>query len=316
MINGKGARRVGVGQSRTGFAFGSATAWPGQAADMITSVFRGSAAVASGLVTAGALRGPRYRRLLSDVYGPADLEPNLALRSPAAYLWVGCRAVLGGYGRHARRADAARCPPAAPSGVMVHQTKLAGDEHVEYGDLVLTTPVRTAYDLGRCPLDGAVVAVDALSARYGFEPKDVLSFAERYTGARDSLRLPGVIALAEPRTESPMGTRPRLVLLRGGLPPPCAQYTVVDQLGHFVARVDFAYPDDLVAIECEGSDHFIDQQVIRDGRRYTRLADLGRRIYRYFARDVYRHPVRIVSEIHRALTVHHQTSSPSALFLP
>jgi very-short-patch-repair endonuclease len=262
------------------------------------------------------------------VYGPADLEPNLALRSRAAYLWVGCRAVLGGYS--AAEPLSAGCAPVdapaelmlagahlrAPSGVMVHQTKVAGEEHVEYGDLVLTTPVRTAYDLGRCPLDEAVVAVDALSARFGFEPKDVLSFAERYTGARDSFRLPSVIALAEPRTESPMETRLRLVLLRGGLHPPCAQYTVVDQLGHFVARVDFAYPDDLVAIECEGSDHFTDQQVIRDGRRYTRLADLGRRVYRYFARDVYRHPVRRVSEIHRALTVHHQTSSPSALFLP
>jgi hypothetical protein len=186
------------------------------------------------------------------VYGPADLEPNLALRSRAAYLWVGCRAVLGGYS--AAEPLSAGCAPVdapaelmlagahlrAPSGVMVHQTKVAGEEHVEYGDLVLTTPVRTAYDLGRCPLDEAVVAVDALSARFGFEPKDVLSFAERYTGARDSFRLPSVIALAEPRTESPMETRLRLVLLRGGLHPPCAQYTVVDQLGHFVARVDFA----------------------------------------------------------------------------
>jgi very-short-patch-repair endonuclease len=91
------------------------------------------------------------------------------------------------------------------------------------------------------------------------------------------------------------------------------QYTVADQHGHFVARVDFAYPNDLVAIEYEGSGHFTEQQVIRDGRRYTRLADLGWCVFRYFTSDLYRHLVRIVSEIHRAITSSSDRQDTSAV---
>src|SRR5690349_24827211 len=58
--------------------------------------FRGSEAVARGLLTRALLRGPRFRRLFPDVYVPADLEPDLALRARAAGLLVaGCGAVAG-----------------------------------------------------------------------------------------------------------------------------------------------------------------------------------------------------------------------------
>jgi hypothetical protein len=57
-----------------------------------------------------------------------------------------------------------------------------------------------------------------------------------------------------------------------------------------VATVDLAYPADLVAIEYEGADHFTDLRVLRVGGRYTRLAALGWRVYRYFAPDVYGRP--------------------------
>ena len=46
----------------------------------LTTAFRGSAAVAAGLVTPGILRGTRYRRLFPDVYALAALDPDLALR--------------------------------------------------------------------------------------------------------------------------------------------------------------------------------------------------------------------------------------------
>jgi hypothetical protein len=60
--------------------------------------FRGSHAVAAGLVTPDRLRGPRYRRLLPDVYAPVVAEPlDLLLRSLAAYRLVEGRGVLSGY---------------------------------------------------------------------------------------------------------------------------------------------------------------------------------------------------------------------------
>jgi hypothetical protein len=59
--------------------------------------FRGSAAVAAGLVTRDRLYGPRFQRLFPDVYAPAAAESDLLLRSRAAGVYVGGRGVLVGY---------------------------------------------------------------------------------------------------------------------------------------------------------------------------------------------------------------------------
>src|SRR4051794_41619504 len=72
--------------------------------------FRGSAAVAAGILTRDRLYGPRFRRLLPDVYAPAAAEPNLLLRSRAAALYVGTRGVLVGYS--AAEVLGASCAPA------------------------------------------------------------------------------------------------------------------------------------------------------------------------------------------------------------
>jgi hypothetical protein len=147
-----------------------------------------------------------------------------------------------------------------------------------------------------------VVAVDALAGRFGFAPAEVLDLARRHPGARGVRRLPEVVRLAEAAAESPMESRIRLLLVLAGLPRPMVQYPVVDERAHIVATVDLAYPDSLVVIEYEGDDHFTDDRVVRDGRRHTRLADLGWRVYRYFASDVHRRPDTIVGDIRRALT--------------
>lgn len=81
-------------------------------------VFRGTAALAAGLVTPDLLRGPRYRRLLPDTYAPADAHADLRLRSLAAYLWAGPDAVLCGYSA-AELLGASCAPRAAPAEVAV-----------------------------------------------------------------------------------------------------------------------------------------------------------------------------------------------------
>jgi hypothetical protein len=63
----------------------------------LTGPFRGSAAVAAGLITPGVLRGPRYQRLFPDVHAPADLDPDLALRALAAGVLVAGRGVVAGH---------------------------------------------------------------------------------------------------------------------------------------------------------------------------------------------------------------------------
>jgi hypothetical protein len=284
---------------------------------MRDGIFLGSEAIARGEITPSALRGRAYQRILPNVFAPSALQPDLAVRSRAAYLWARGHGVLTGHS--AAEMWSARCAPReaaaeltipgrhvrAPAGVRIHQVRLRDDERTRHAGVELTTPRRTAYDLARLSsLTEAVVALDALAGRFGFAPDDVQSFAERYPGARGSLRLPEVVGLADPRAESAMESRVGMVLVRAGLPPPEVQYTIVDDRGRMVATMDLAYPGKLIAIEYEGAGHFARERVLRDGYRYTRLAALGWLVHRYFASDVYNRPEVIVNDIHTALTTH------------
>jgi len=125
----------------------------------LTGPFRGSAAVAAGLVTPAVLRGPRYQRIFPDVYAPAALEADLALRARAAGVLVAGRGVVAGYaaaellGASSAPADALvdvlmphayRC-----DGIAVRRTGLGPDELTSVGPTVVTTAARTAFDLAR-----------------------------------------------------------------------------------------------------------------------------------------------------------------------
>jgi very-short-patch-repair endonuclease len=59
--------------------------------------FRGSIAVAAGLVTADQLRGPRFTRIFRGIYVRAGTEVDFALRCRAAALTGGGRGVLAGW---------------------------------------------------------------------------------------------------------------------------------------------------------------------------------------------------------------------------
>lgn len=277
---------------------------------MLEWPFRGSEAVAGGLVTRGVLRGGRYRRLFPDVYVPASLGVDLEVRSRAAFVWAGrYGGVLGGYS--AAELLAAQCaPPDAPAevvlpgaqhrpsppGLLVRRDDLADHERRECRAVVLTTPMRTAYDLARRgSLADAVAALDALAGRFDFAPAEILPLGG--ARARGRARLPRVVSLSDPRSESVMESRLRLILVLGGLPSPAVQYRVPGSR----MTVDLAYPEEMIAIEYEGTDHFSPYRVVRDTRRYARLVDLGWRVHRYFAGDVERHPEWIVTEVGRAL---------------
>jgi len=93
--------------------------------------FRGSHAIAAGLVTRGRLRGPRFQRLLPDVYCRAAAAPDLLLRSLAAYRLVEGRGVLSGYSAALLLGAACAPHPDAPAEVTV-----AGDLRAHPGLVV------------------------------------------------------------------------------------------------------------------------------------------------------------------------------------
>ncbi len=277
--------------------------------------FRGSAAVAAGLVTAKVLRGPRFVRLFPDTYvrRGAD-EPDLRLRSLAAYRYVEGRGVLSGYS--AAVVLGADCAPEdAPAevtvpgggqrehpGLRVYRGGIGADDVRPCRGAVVTTPQRTAFDLGRRPgLVEAVVAVDALANSCRFDPAEVLDHAQRRPGARGLRDLRRAVALADRRTGSPMETRLRLILVLGGLPAPEVQFPVQDEARRRAVWLDLAYPEQRIGIEYEGADHTRPERVLLDAGRYTRLVDAGWRIYRFTKYQVYAEPAEIVATIGRAL---------------
>jgi hypothetical protein len=244
----------------------------------LTRPFRGSVAVAAGLVTPNVLRGPRFRRVFPDVHVPAACELDLALRSVAASVYVGGRGVLVGY--FAAELHGASCAgrdaPAevsVPDGGLrrradlhVHRFRPDPAELVQLHGCTVTTRERAAYDLGRRPdRTEAVVALDAL-AHGRFTTEAVWDLAAAHPGDRGLCRLRAALALCDPRAESPMESRIRVALHRYGLPPPVPQHP----LGPY--RLDLAYPAVRLAIEYDGRDHREPGRAVRDLRREAYLA--------------------------------------------
>jgi very-short-patch-repair endonuclease len=279
--------------------------------------FRGSAAVAAGLVTKGQLRGPRYERLFPDTYvrRPDDGTPGLALRSHAAYRYVERGGgVLSGYS--AAEVLRASCAPlGAPAevtvphlgqrpvpGLVVHRTQLAPGEITEVNGLRATSAVRTAYDLARRgDLVERVVAVDRLANVHGFNPDLLLNFLNHYPRFPGNDGIPDVLAHADRRAGSPTETRLRMLVLRAGLPRPEVQWVVQDEQTRTAVWLDLAWPEQMVAVEYEGADHTEPEQVLRDAARYTALVDKGWRIYRYTKREIRYRASLIIQQLTRAL---------------
>ncbi|NMH79153.1 hypothetical protein [Pseudonocardia xinjiangensis] len=278
--------------------------------------FRGSAAVAAGLVTRDRLRGPRFLRLFPDTYvaAPETPPPDLTLRSHAAYRYVEGRGVLSGYS--AAEVLGASCGPRnappevtvphrgqrTPPGLLVRRERLAPGEIRAVDGLEVTSPVRTAYDLARRgDLVERVVAVDALANRHGFAPDLLLHFGGHYPGARGNEGIAQVLAHADRRAGSPMESRLRMLIVQGGLPRPEAQWVVQEERSRTAVWLDLAYPEHLIGIEYEGEGHADVGAVLRDVGRYTTLVDKGWRIYRYTKFDILHRPDRILAQLARAL---------------
>jgi hypothetical protein len=277
--------------------------------------FRGSDAVAAGLVTRGELRGPRYRRVFPDTYVRARDRLDLALRSRAGYRYVEGRGVLAGYS--AAELLGAPCAPLAAAvevlvptaeqrgrdGLVVHRDRIAPGEIVGVGGLRMTSFMRTAYDLARRePLVEAVVAVDALARVGRFEPDLLLNFAVRYRGSRGNKAVSEVLTHVDRRSGSPMETRLRLLLVLGGMPRPQAQWVVQDERSRTAVWLDLAYPEHRIGIEYDGELHTAPDAVRLDIARHTALLDKGWRVYRYTKLDVLQRPEMIIEQVRRGLS--------------
>jgi hypothetical protein len=86
-----------------------------------------------------------------------------------------------------------------------------------------------------------------------------------------------------------------------GLPAPVLHFVVHDGQGRFVAEVDLAYPDMMIAIELDGEVHR-DQEVFhRDRPRQNELELLGWTVLRFTWRQLKNEPDLVVRQVRDAL---------------
>jgi len=111
-------------------------------------------------------------------------------------------------------------------------------------------------------------------------------------------RLRQVLHHAEPKSESPMESRLRMLLVLARLPRPEAQVPIRD--GHrFLGRVDLYYRAHRVGLEYDGGTHR--DSLAEDNRRQNLLTGVGVRLLRFTAGDIYSTPALVAGQVRAAL---------------
>lgn len=261
----------------------------------VSVVFRGSEALASGTLTRGQLRWG-YRKIHHDIYLPKHAPRTLRDNIYAAWLWSGRRGVIAGRvaaALHGSKWVDDFTPVELlgplhhpPPGVISRRDRISPTDVVELAGLPVTTPIRTAFDMGRhLPRNVAVTHLDALSAATRLVEADVQPMLTRYKGARGIRSCRNALRLMDGGAQSPRETWLRLLLVDDGLPRPVTQIEVRDAAG-YRACLDLGWEGPMVAVEYDGDQHRTDRpQYVKDIRRWEMLEDLGWRVIRVVKED-------------------------------
>jgi hypothetical protein len=253
--------------------------------------FIGTEALTDGYVTRRSLRS-QHTTVYRNVYVPKGHDLTAATRAVAAWLWSERKATAAGLSAaalHGTRwidptlpAELYRRNGKPVEGITIHRDELWDDEVCTRCGIAVTTPARTAFDLGRRKgLISAVAQVDALARATKVKAAEVEDLVQRHPRVRGLVQLRDVLRLMDVGAESPQETRTRLLLVRSGLPKPETQIVVLDKFGYPFARLDMGYREFKVGVEFDGAQHWTDpaQRTI-DIDRHAELAELDWRIVR------------------------------------
>ena len=125
---------------------------------------------------------------------------------------------------------------------------------MDFGGLRVTTPIRTAWDLGRLlHRDQAFAAMDALLHLEVFSKAELLAGIKRFRGMRGVVQLRQLAPLTDHRAESPPESILRLRWYETQLPTPEPQLWVVNGLGELLGRLDLANLEHRIYAEYDGA---------------------------------------------------------------
>ncbi|MCX4983167.1 hypothetical protein [Streptomyces sp. NBC_00572] len=279
---------------------------------------------------AGRLRRDGWQRICRGAWAVPGKEVDWRVRATALQFlrpeWVCSHGTaarlhrierLGAPGRTDRLEFTAPAPTrsTADDGMRVHGTAFltAGDRSTRRG-LRTTTPARTVGDLIRAAgsrEEAVVVVVDSALARravQGVRREALVRYeelaAELRAPRRGATRARSWLRLAEPASGSPAETVARLRIGDTGLFPE-SQPTLRTAAGPPL-RPDFLFRAKGLAVEVEGfAFHGTRRAHERDVARFNALQSCPevRRVLRFTAGEVFRHPDRMTATIRAALTL-------------
>jgi hypothetical protein len=258
-------------------------------------IFIGSEAVANGVVTRHELQR-WYRPLYPNVHTLRSNDLSLRDRTVGAWLWSKRNGIITGVAASALHGaewvddDIAvellwNCTR-PPDGIVVRNERVSEDELTWVAGLPVTTPARTAFDLGRYLKRGQAIArLDALMRAAPFSIEDVMLLTKRYKGVRGVAKLKAVLPLVDGGAASPQETRLRLLFIDAGLPRPATQITIYDG-GRYVRTIDMGWEDFMVGAEYDGDQHRTSRpQYVKDMRVWPKLKQLGWDVVRAIKED-------------------------------
>ena len=199
------------------------------------------------------------------------------------------------------------------AGVRVHRADLDEDEQVLREGLRITTVVVTVVDLARrLPLAEAVAVGDSALRRRLATLQQLRTALRALPAGRGRDRVARVIALLDPRCGSVLESLLRVLLTEHGLRPQ-TQVVVRTRTGRRIGRVDFAWPDLRLVVECDGFACHADRTSYRqDRRRGNALVLAGWQVLRFSWEDVVRHPAYVVATVRGVLAAASRPCSHTA----
>jgi hypothetical protein len=181
-------------------------------------------------------------------------------------------------------------------GLFVHRREGAPLQVVD--GRVATAPAWTAVEVARGLRRPRALATLDLALRTGACDRRQLHLAAKaQAGRRGIVHVRDLIPLADARSESPMESEARLVMIDANLPAPELQYEFID-LNRRKWRLDFAWPQYRVAVEYDGFEfHSSPDDLRKDRQKRAALSHLDWLLIGIVADDVRRRPYEMTSGI-------------------
>ncbi|MEH3157186.1 MAG: hypothetical protein PGN29_18430 [Gordonia paraffinivorans] len=188
-------------------------------------------------------------------------------------------------------------------GVRIIRAELNPADVVTVHGMPVTSPVRTAFDLGRRgPAWMGLAHLDDITRATDLDLGELWRFIVAHPAMRGVRQIRGLIPWIDPCAESSGESWTRFLILDDGLPRPESQLKVYDETGVIVAKFDLAYRDEKIGVEFDGFDfHYTDEQRTSDAVRDRATGNLGWTTVRRNSRQLSDDPARFLAEVRRLL---------------